>query len=36
MYQVGSETLSRFAAERSYSWQESYVERLEGKDERRR
>ena len=36
MYQVGSEALSRFAAERSYSWQESYMERLEGKEERAR
>jgi hypothetical protein len=36
MYQVGSEVLSRFAAERSYSWQEGYVEKLEGKEERAR
>src|SRR5215210_9389332 len=34
MYQTGSEALSRFAAERSYSWRESYMERLEGKEER--
>ena len=36
MYQVGSEVLSRFAAERPYSWQEGYVEKLEGKEERAR
>jgi hypothetical protein len=36
MYQVGSEVLSRFVAERSYSWQESDVEKLEGKEGRRR
>jgi len=36
MYQIGSEALSRFAAERSYSWLESYMERLEGKGERAR
>src|SRR5215210_8795836 len=29
-----SEALSRFAAERNYSWLESYMEWLEGKDER--
>jgi len=29
-----SETLSRFAAERHYSWLESYLEWLEGKEER--
>ena len=29
-------TLSRFAAERPYSWVESYIERLEGKEERAR
>ena len=31
MHQIGSEALSRFAAERHYSWVESYIERLEGK-----
>jgi hypothetical protein len=36
MYQVGSEVLSRFVAERSYSWQESDMERLEGEEERSR
>jgi len=36
MYQVGSEVLSRFVAERSYSWQEGRLERLEGKEERAR
>jgi hypothetical protein len=36
MYEVGSEALSRFAAERSYSWQETYMERPEGKEERAR
>jgi hypothetical protein len=34
MHQIGSEALSRFAAERHYSWVESYIERLEGKEER--
>ena len=34
MHQIGSEALSRFAAERQYSWVESYIERLEGKEER--
>jgi hypothetical protein len=34
MHQIGSETLSRFAAEPSYSWLESYMERLEGKEAR--
>jgi TorA maturation chaperone TorD len=29
-----SEALSRFAAEHDYSWLESYMERLEGKQER--
>jgi len=29
-----SEALSRFAAERHYSWLESYLEWLEGKEER--
>jgi hypothetical protein len=33
MHQIGSEALSRFAAERPYSWVESYMERLEGKEE---
>jgi hypothetical protein len=36
MHQIGSEALSRFAAERPYSWVESYMERLEGKEERAR
>ena len=34
MHHVGSEALSRFASERPYSWVESYMERLEGKEER--
>jgi hypothetical protein len=34
MHQIGSEALSRFAAERPYSWLESHMERLEGKEER--
>ena len=36
MHHIGSEALSRFAAERHYSWVESYMERLEGKEERAR
>ena len=36
MHHIGSEALSRFAAERPYSWVESYMERLEGKEERAR
>jgi hypothetical protein len=36
MHQIGSEALSRCAAERPYSWVESYIERLEGKEERAR
>ena len=36
MHQIGSEALSRFAAECPYSWVESYIERLEGKEERAR
>jgi hypothetical protein len=36
MHQIGSEALSRFAAERPYSWLESYMQRLEGKGERAR
>jgi hypothetical protein len=36
MHQIGSEAFSRFAAERHYSWVESYIERLEGKEERAR
>ena len=36
MHQIGSEALSRFAAERHPSWVESYIERLEGKEERAR
>jgi hypothetical protein len=34
MHHFGSEALSRFAAEDDYSWLESYMERLEGKEER--
>jgi hypothetical protein len=34
MHQVGSEALSRFAAERHYSWLEGYIGWLEGKEER--
>jgi hypothetical protein len=34
MHHIGSEALSRFAAERHYSWLESYMEWLEGKEER--
>jgi hypothetical protein len=34
MHHIGSEALSRFAAERPYSWVESYMERLEGKEQR--
>jgi len=34
MHQIGSEALSRFAAERHYSWLESYMGWLEGKEER--
>ena len=34
MHLVGSEALSRFAAERHYSWLEGYMEWLEGKEER--
>ena len=36
MHQIGSEALSRFAAESHYSWVESYIERLEGKEDRAR
>jgi hypothetical protein len=36
MHQIGSEALSRFAAEGPYTWLESYVERLEGKEARAR
>jgi len=36
MHQIGSGAVSRFAAERPYSWVESYMERLEGKEERAR
>jgi hypothetical protein len=36
MHQIGSEAVSRFATERPYSWVESYMERLEGKEERAR
>jgi plasmid stabilization system protein ParE len=34
MHLIGSEALSRFVAERHYSWLESYMEWLEGKEER--
>ena len=34
MHRIGSEALSRFVAERHYSWLESYMEWLEGKEER--
>ena len=34
MHLFGSEALSRFVAERHYSWLESYMEWLEGKEER--
>jgi len=34
MHHFGSEALSRFASERHYSWVESYMEWLEGKEER--
>jgi hypothetical protein len=34
MYLFCSEALSRFAAERPYSWLEGYMEWLEGKEER--
>ena len=34
MHHFASEALSRFAAEDEYSWLESYLERLEGKEER--
>jgi hypothetical protein len=34
MHHFGSEALSRFAARGEYSWLESYMERLEGKEER--
>jgi hypothetical protein len=34
MHHSGSETLSRFVAERHYTWLESYMEWLEGKEER--
>ena len=34
MHHIGSEALSRFASERHYSWLESYMEWLEGKEER--
>ena len=36
MHQTGSEALSRFAAERPYTWLASYMERLEGKETRAR
>ena len=34
MHLFASEALSRFVAERHYSWVESYMEWLEGKEER--
>jgi hypothetical protein len=34
MHHFGSEALSRFVAERNYSWLESYMGWLEGKEER--
>ena len=34
MHRFASEALSRFTAEEEYSWLESYMERLEGKEER--
>ena len=34
IHHFGSEALSRFAAERHYSWLESYLGWLEGKEER--
>jgi len=34
MHQIGSEALARFVAERHYTWVESYMEWLEGKDQR--
>jgi hypothetical protein len=34
MHHIGSEALSRFVAERHYSWVEGYMEWLEGKEER--
>jgi len=34
MHLVASETVSRFAAERHYSWVETYMEWLEGKEAR--
>jgi hypothetical protein len=34
MHHIASEALSRFVAERHYSWVESYMEWLEGKEER--
>jgi hypothetical protein len=34
MHHIGSEALSRFVAERHYSWLESYMGWLEGKEER--
>jgi hypothetical protein len=34
MHLIASDALSRFAAERHYSWVEGYMEWLEGKEER--
>jgi len=34
LHLIASESLSRFVAERHYSWLESYMEWLEGKEER--
>ena len=36
MHQIGSEVLSRYAGEHPYSWLESYMQRLEGKEARAR
>ena len=36
MHQIGSEALSRYEAEHPYTWLESYIERLEGKEARAR
>ena len=34
MHLIGSDTLSRYVAERHYSWVEGYMEWLEGKEKR--
>ena len=36
MHQIGSEVLSRYTGDYAYSWLESYMERLEGKEARAR